>query len=166
MTKTETKKLNVLFLNIGLKVGKDVPIEQNLRTAAQVYRLAHELDAAVEVLEETFGTEPTVVAALRMSNVETLSTLHDHLYLMSAALAQDCVSAARVEWTQDEEDTNANAFTLVQGALVGPKSEEWGGWDPNYMVLHNGINLGERLGKTDTLDSGRTVTYVDGRKKI
>jgi hypothetical protein len=162
-TATDKKAYNVLTLNIGLKVGKSLPIEQNLRTAAELYRFAAKIGAAVDAIEETYGTEPTVVALLRLPPVESLSTLHDDLYLLSVALSQDCVSVARFSWGETDE-ARTREFRLLEGALVGPKSEEWGQWDPQYMVLHNFRNLGEALGSAQTLPTGAVVLYTDARR--
>ena len=111
------------ILNIGLNraSGGVVTPEQ----ARQVLR-AYGFSILREALLES-DTEPTLVAEVATGFATTLTVLR-LLHRVAEELDQDCIAVYR---------------ELTGGALIGPRADAWGPFNPEYFLLLDGRRLSE-----------------------
>lgn len=74
-------------------------------------------------------TEPTVVARLRTERSWQAATIR--LHFVSVLLGQDCVAAYEL--------------SLGLGALIGPRADQWGAFNPDFFLLLDGTRLTQHL---------------------
>ena len=112
------------ILNIGLNTADGAIAVEEAREALRAYGFSILREALLES-----DTEPTLVAELTTGfATTTTTTVLQLLYQVSEDLDQDCIAVYR---------------GLTGGALVGPRADAWGPFNPEYFLLLDGRRLSE-----------------------
>lgn len=112
-----------LTLNIGLNSANGaIPAEQARQALA-----ANGFSIVRDAVHES-DTEPTLVAVVHLLANNYLIIMQQ-LHRVAEDLEQDCIAVYH-------EHTNA-------GALIGPRAEEWGPFNPEFFLLLDGRRLSE-----------------------
>ncbi len=111
------------IINIGLNTadGAITPEEARERLLANEFSIVR--DAVLES-----DTEPTLVAEVTTWAAYPFTALQ-LLYQVAEELNQDCIAVYRVG--------------TLGGALVGPRADAWGPFNPEYFLLLDGRRLSE-----------------------
>jgi hypothetical protein len=112
-------------LNIGLMSDLDGPITNERAIAALVN---HDIRIERDVVLNS-DTEPTLVAVVTMYDLPFLCW--QKLHGVANELHQDCIAAYNVQ--------------SLKGALIGPRAEKWGDFNPAYFFMPDGSRLGATL---------------------
>lgn len=115
------------ILNIGLNTPDGAIAVEEARKVLRAYGFSILREALLES-----DTEPTLVAEVATGFATTLTVLQ-LLYQVSEELKQDCIAVYR-------EYTLGGALV---GALVGPRADAWGPFNPEYFLLLDGRRLSE-----------------------
>lgn len=110
------------ILNIGLNSASGVIPAEQARKVLRAYGFSILREALLES-----DTEPTLVVEVSTGFATTLAVLQ-LLYQVSEELKQDCIAVYR---------------GLTGGALVGPRADAWGPFNPEYFLLLDGRRLSE-----------------------
>lgn len=110
------------ILNIGLNTTDGAITIEEARKTLRAYGFSILREALLES-----DTEPTLVAEVATGFATTLTVLQ-LLYQVSEELKQDCIAVYR---------------ELTGGALVGPRADAWGPFNPEYFLLLDGRRLSE-----------------------
>lgn len=111
------------ILNIGLNTTDGAITLEEARKVLRAYGFSILREALLES-----DTEPTLVAEVATGFTTTLTVLQ-LLYWVAEELEQDCIAVYR-EYT-------------LGGALVGPRADAWGPFNPEYFLLLDGRRLSE-----------------------
>ena len=111
------------ILNIGLNTADGAITAEQARETLRAYGFSILREALLES-----DTEPTLVAEVATGFATALTVLQ-LLYQVSEELDQDCIAVYR-------ELTGG-------GALVGPRADAWGPFNPEYFLLLDGRRLSE-----------------------
>lgn len=111
------------IVNIGLNTNDGAITIEEARKVLCAYGFLILRDAVLES-----DTEPTLVAEVVTRAASPLIVLQ-LLYQVSEELEQDCIAVYR-------------ELTLG-GALVGPRADAWGPFNPEYFLLLDGRRLSE-----------------------
>lgn len=101
----------MIVLNIGLKVGRT---EERIPVAVATEAINHFFPIGHAALEEG----DTLIVAL--NHHKSIYSIFHPLYTVAQILAQDCIAAYNTE--------------LSVGALIGPRADEWGGFDKTLFI--------------------------------
>ena len=112
------------ILNIGLNTADGAIAVEEARKTLRAYGFSILREALLES-----DTEPTLVAEVATRFATTITVLQP-LYQVSEELKQDCIAVYR---------------GLTGGALVGPRADAWGPFNPEYFLLLDGRRLSETI---------------------
>lgn len=110
------------ILNIGLNTTDGAITIEEARNTLRAYGFSILREALLES-----DTEPTLVAEVATGFATTLTVLQ-LLYQVADELEQDCIAVY---------------CGLIGGALVGPRADVWGPFNPEYFLLLDGRRLSE-----------------------
>ena len=111
------------ILNIGLNTTDGAITIEEARQVLAAYGFSILREALLES-----DTEPTLVAEVATWFATPLTVLQ-RLYQVSEDLDQDCIAVYR--------------GLTGGGALVGPRADAWGPFNPEYFLLLDGRRLSE-----------------------
>lgn len=163
---------NLLFLNIGLKVGDKIPASQKNDTITMLRLMSVLCNLELEALDLVDGeTEPTIVAVLSgfrgcraVSNLrpdDVRERFDSVLASLASALHQDAIAALEVEWRSAPAGIQGVVAKAGPGELFGPKAVEWGKFDPKRFIMRpNGDTLAKCLKSKDEQVGDFVVTMV------
>lgn len=119
----ETAFETTFIVNIGLNTADGAITIEEARETLRAYGFSILREALLES-----DTEPTLVAEVATGFATALTVLQ-LLYQVAEELEQDCIAVYR-ECT-------------LGGALVGPRADAWGPFNPEYFLLLDGRRLSE-----------------------
>ena len=111
------------ILNIGLNTADGAITVEEARETLRAYGFSILREALLES-----DTEPTLVAEVATGFATALTVLQ-LLYRVAEELEQDCIAGYRER--------------TLGGALVGPRADAWGSFNPEYFLLLDGRRLAE-----------------------
>lgn len=115
------------ILNIGLNTTDGVIAIEKARKVLRAYGFSILREALLES-----DTEPTLVAEAEMATwFAAPLTVLQRLYQVSEELDQDCIAVYH--------------GLTGGGALVGPRADAWGPFNPEYFLLLDGRRLSETI---------------------
>lgn len=111
------------IVNIGLNTADGAITPEQARETLRAYGFSILREALLES-----DTEPTLVAEVATGFTTHLTVLQ-LLYRVSEELDQDCIAVYR--------------GLALGGALVGPRADAWGHFNPAFFLLLDGRRLSE-----------------------
>lgn len=113
-----------LIVNIGLNTADGAIAIEEARKVLRAYGFWILREALLES-----DTEPTLVAEVSNLRAVYPLTILQLLYQVSEELKQDCIAVY--------------CGDTLGGALVGPRADAWGPFNPEYFLLLDGRRLSE-----------------------